>query len=72
MGVWLTGFWCDWCRLMLRLLQDLYNSDVVAMEDLIKWKDDVDDKTPDKVPSPPPPPPLGPSIRMSCLLTQAV
>lgn len=35
--------------LMLRLLQDLYNSDVVAMEDLIKWKDDVDDKTPDKI-----------------------
>ena len=36
-------------RLMLRLLQDLYEADVLAEETFTKWADDVKDQTEGKV-----------------------
>lgn len=36
-------------RVMLRLLQDLYEADALSEETFTKWQDDVKDQTPKKV-----------------------
>ena len=45
-------------RLMLRLLQDLYEAEVLAEEAFTKWSDDVKDQTEAKVRAECPPPGL--------------